>query len=203
MNPRRLDARRRRILELMGVSVWTLRQGAAVGSLPSSDVSPEIVPGRVESSPVRPEPAGLPAVASAQKEEPAGSIISLSCLIADTVMMLVSPAPHVSRRFCRDVLAAASGRWNLEPRVMSFAWPDPGLAGGEVAGETQGWRAFKAFMERQLSESQTSILLCGESLIARLPPLPDGCRVVVLPDLAGSGVEAKRALWRELGTSRA
>lgn len=199
MIQQRLDPRRREILGLMGIDIWTLRTPRSENAAPKTDATLDGGVDRRLPAARRASPAELGAAADPVQEQE--SPLSLVCLEADRAMLLLESGPHLSARFWRDVLAAACGRWDVQPQVVSFVWPDPEFT--HVGGSSEGWRAFKAFMERRLSESPPSVLLCGVGLSGRLPALPDGCRLVMLPDTADPGVEAKRALWRELGVARA
>jgi hypothetical protein len=209
----RLDPVRRKMLEDMGIDVWLLR-----APVPSADTAPAEVADVVEAivappaqplSPIQTEPSAPPAppappapIQTEQpvqplQEDPPGGSLAVTCFVSEFVVMLIDNAePGVSRRLCGDLLAAVTGNWSAGPdsaRIseIPFTWP---------AGRTraEGWRAFNAFADRQLGETEVRVVMCSAELADRLPELPTACRLLVLPGFSELGVDAKRSLWRQI-----
>ncbi|MFP6834472.1 MAG: hypothetical protein VB948_00010 [Pseudomonadales bacterium] len=169
---------RRRMLADMGIEVWLLRE-------PPVPSQPELASDTSSADVVQSPPPGPEAAIEA---------LTVTCLVSDSAMMLVDGVgPGVSRRLCRDLLASVTGQWRLSPREITFAWP----AGGS---QSDCWRAFKAFAEKQLSEQDVAVVMCSEALLERLPELDVGCKLLALPGLSEFGAAAKRTIWHRMQT---
>jgi hypothetical protein len=126
--------------------------------------------------------------------EAATEALTVTCLVSESTVMLVDRVGlGVTRRLCRDLLASVTGQWRLNPREIAFSWP----AGGS---QSDCWRAFKAFAEKQLSEQDVAVVMCSEALLERLPELDVQCKLLALPGLSEFGTDAKRAIWRRIKT---
>jgi hypothetical protein len=192
----RLDPIRSRILKDIGIDVWLLRQSIVDPVSPDSrpqpkpqpQPQPRLQPSTATPSP-RTEPQSPPGPAT---QTVAHAALAVTCLVNQVALMLIDNSePGVSRRLCRDLLAGIAGDWRSTPREVVFTWPAD-------AGRSDGWRAFKAFAEKQLSEAQVRVVLCSEPLARQLPALAPGCDLLTLPALAKLDVEGKRALWQAM-----
>jgi hypothetical protein len=215
----RLDPVRRKMLEDMGIDVWLLREAPVRSAASETPPEPSVevievaeaiaAPPAQPLSPHQPEPSAAPAAPAApariqtgqseqpvQEESPGGSL-SVTCFVSEFVVMLIDNAePGVSRRLCADLLAAVTGNWSTGPNAartsqIPFTWP-----AGRARAE--GWRAFNAFADRQLGETEVRVVMCSAELADRLPELPTGCRMLVLPEFSELGVDTKRSLWRRI-----
>ncbi|MCZ6710426.1 MAG: hypothetical protein O7B25_08685 [Gammaproteobacteria bacterium] len=182
------DPIRRRMLADMGIDVWLLREPPVPSRAP-----PESRPAGFEatSDQVLAKSAAVNVVQSpTTAPEPANKPLAVTCLVSQTTLMLVDcVGPGVTMRLCRDLLASVAGQWRLDPREIAFTWP---------AGRSQSecWRAFKAFAEKQLSEQDVAVVMCSETLLERLPELGVKVQLLALPGLSELGADAKRAIWR-------
>ena len=183
----RLDLVRRNMLAVMGIDVWIPRDvasrassGDAVTAEPvSADSHSAVPPPAAVSAPQTFRPGGPTGVETGEVQVH-GAALSVTCLVTDQVMMLIDGAPRDSGRMCADVLAAVTGCWTAQPRVIPFVWPASAVATDKSSNESEHWRAFKAFAEMRITESQVRVLLCSEGLVTHLPNLPEGCGVVAL-----------------------
>lgn len=197
-NVRRLDPVRRAMLADMGIEVWTLRKPSGVRESASGSAG-ETEPVAVPKMVVAPEPPQppVPALPAGLQERTSTDTRSLAVtyLVSGSAVMLVDNGDTgISRRLCRDLLACAAGDWGSVAREIAFSWPGGGP-------QSDGWRAFRAFAEKQLSEVQAHVVLCDEGLAEQLTDLVgDDCELLVLPALGDLDVEAKRALWRRMQT---
>jgi hypothetical protein len=94
-------------------------------------------------------------------------------------------------RLGRDLLAAATRSWGADPKRISFDWREPG-------DPSDGWRAFKAFADKQLADAEASVIFVNEALVDHLPEQASSETLVVLPDVAEFDTDAKRALWTRI-----
>lgn len=212
----RLDAFRRGLLADMGIDVWVLRENAygALEEAPADAiVVPEPAPPREKSAPdrkreiaeqveVAPPPAQpkekadtRPAVqepATAGAEAAADMVVT--CLSRPGALLLAHGREWAQAgRLGRDLLAAATGNWGEDPRRISFDWQEPGAP-------TDGWRAFKAFADKQLADAEASVLFVSETLVDHLPERARAWTLIVLPALKGFDADAKRAIWTRIRT---
>ncbi len=204
----RLDSVRSKMLADMGIEVWLQRDSVAPPSRlpaapppapaeqrsmarPGASIGPEPVPMPTAAPTLQPLPLQLPPQRAVLAEpEP----LAVTCLVNGSVVMLIGDAQSgISRRLCQDLLAGVTGDWTSSPQELTFTWP-AGMARDE------GWRAFKAFADKQLREANARCVLCSEAMVDRLPELPRDCRVLALPELCALGVAGKRALWRRIQT---
>lgn len=193
----RLDPVRSRMLADMGIDVWLLRESVDLlpGQSPGSASTPLVPAPTIDEQPIQnlqdfPDAQHLqqPAVPDSPPVEDSEPL-AVTCLVSQSAVMLVDNSePGISRRLCRDMLATVTGEWSSAPREIQFAWP-----GGRAQAEC--WRAFKAFAEKQLSESDVRVVLCSEQLVGRLPELGADGQLLALPGFSELGVDAKRALW--------
>jgi len=188
----RLDPIRRTMLKDMGIEVWSLRAGheqAPTAQLPV----PQAAAPRLDLAAAA--PAAPAAEAPPQREVRAAAAtpaepeqhLAVTCLVTATVVMFVdNNEPGASRRLCSDLLATASGDWSTRPREVNFSW--------ELQGD--GWRAFRAFADKQLTETDARLVICGAGLREHLPELSSGSELLELPRFANLDVDAKRTVWR-------
>lgn len=208
--PTRLDPFRRGLLADMGVDVWVLRDSrigvveeAATDAIVVPEASiettvpastPEIVAPAEAKPPLLPEAgdAGASPMPRAPSDADAPGAIAVTCLTQPGAVLLTHGRDWAKAgRLGRDLLAAATGNWGAEPRRISFDWREPGAPG-------DGWRAFKAFADKQLADAEASVIFVNETLVDQLP---DGARermLIVLPALAEFDMDAKRALWNRI-----
>jgi hypothetical protein len=199
----------------MGIEVWSLRTllvhresvtgmatepplVATAETIAVSEAVPaeETVPAKeivVVPEPRQPSTPSMPGPVSEQASTNARSLAVTYLVCGSTVMLVDNTETGLSRRLCRDLLAAAATDWLSVPREIAFSWP----GGGPQA---DGWRAFRAFVEKQLSDTEARLALCSEGLAAQLIDLVGDCELLVLPALGDLDVEAKRALWRRMQT---
>ncbi|MFU8816387.1 MAG: hypothetical protein ACNA7W_13640 [Pseudomonadales bacterium] len=201
-------ASRRQILEHMGVDVWRLRvplgapakvagapakaTGAPVEALGASNIVGAEVPVAVTPQPdARPQPS--------RKPQPAVETLSVLLLSLGGCILLIEGSPsRRDQRLATDVLSAACGDWKAKPTTRHFDWPP---AGGLLEADADApLRALEAFVDKDVADHQARLLLCPESVSARLSNRWPGCRRVVIPPLDQLGRDGalKRALWQTM-----
>jgi hypothetical protein len=132
-------------------------------------------------------------------------VVSLSA--AGATLLLESVPTGRATRLARDVLAAATGRWDLEPAMRTFEWPPVGPAGRDAVAARPGAaeRALAAFVDKELADHGGGLLLLTGAVAARLGALPrSGERIVIgkLASIARDPAE-KRRIWTAIGQVRA
>jgi hypothetical protein len=141
---------------------------------------------------------------SNEPSEPVDAPFSVLSLSTDGVTLLLERTPSGREsRLARDLLAAASGRWDVQPARREFDWP-PAVAIPGVSGPGAGDRALRAFVEKELADHGCTLVMVGDGLAARLGTLRHAAERVLLPDLAILGRDSaeKRRIWSELGRHR-
>ena len=208
----RLDARRRGMLADMGIDVWVIRGNAAgVVEVPQSQtiVVPEPVPpaetkapekgpdvARLnDSAPSAAQQAKMPVPRRRPLEPPLADVateIAVTCLTRPGALLLAYGREWTQAgRLGRDLLAAATGSWGSDSKRISFGWREPG-------DPSDGWRAFKAFADKQLADAEASVIFVNEALVDHLPERASSGTLVVLPNLAEFDTDAKRGLWTRI-----
>jgi len=118
-------------------------------------------------------------------------------------LLLERPPAGRDARLARDLLAAATGQWDLDPALRQFDWPPafdiPGGAGG-IAAE----RALRAFVEKELADQASQLLLPTEVVAGRLGAAAHAAEQLVIPDLPELGRDSveKRRIWARLVVHR-
>ncbi len=116
----------------------------------------------------------------------------MACLTRPGALLLVLGGGWArAGRLGRDLLAAATGAWGSDPTRISFDWREPG-------DPSVGWRAFKAFADKQVADSDASVIFVNEALVEHLPERARSRTLVILPDVAELDTDAKRALWNRI-----
>lgn len=198
-----LDPRAVRLLKEMGIDVWRPRR-----SEPS--VRAAAAP-RLDASRAAPAPAAAPAAATVPEpqvaptrpvpSDPPVLPFTVLCLSkAGAVLLIETADPRAARRFAADLLAAATGAWGGETRLLAFEWPQPGIAPAADAVT----RALGAFVGKQLADNDGALVLVGAEVLARLDSgiLPDGCLVLPPFDALMTDGSLKRTLWQNVGLRR-
>ena len=186
INREPLDPIRRKMLADMGIDVWSLRESPIAGAHVRGDDHSE--PASVPSSSPAVEPS--PAVADVETRPSLDNDpLSVTYLVSRFAAMLIDNSDvGVSRRLCKDLLASATGDWDTSLREITFSWP----VGGSQA---DGWRAFKAFVEKQLADTDARLVLCSAALARQLAGLKTDCELLVMPAFADFDAARKRTLW--------
>ena len=201
------SAVRGNVLADMGIQVWGLRRGSEAPTDTLMDTSidtqqaaetPQAIPVPSPSEPAATAAAPVPiadqspqdaVVAEAPSATPDVAAI---CLVAEQVVMLVDDCPLDQRRLMLDIFAAAAGqRAPAGHQELRFRWD------GDAAAQ---WRAFGAFVDKQLVDHEPQFMLCSEGLCDHLPERTEQPALIVLPALVelGKRVELKRELWRQI-----
>jgi hypothetical protein len=198
-----LDPIRRKMLEDMGIDVWVLREPDNRSANPVERIAPDVVQAgvpvqvvaaEVPNEPVlAPTPIPIPTRTPTPTPTPRGSkALAVTYLVSQAAVMLIdNEEPGISRRLCRDLLASVSGDWTTRPREIAFSWPGGG-------SPDDGWRAFKAFVDKQLGESQAPLVICSDSLAAHLSDFPANAELLVLPVFTELDAGRKRELWHRM-----
>ena len=202
----------------MGVDVWLPRTGPAESL---AELSAEVMAPASRKDPVPnlPEPAvpvapgearqpvaaaqtgretiGNPPIGNAAGNEagPPVAPFSVLCLSKGPALMLVEPGgSKAARRFCLDVLAAASGVYGGESGQVAFNWPQPGVQNDKRSAG----RALGAFVAKQLGDRAPELVLIDTVSADRLESVPEGS--LQLAPVAELMIDAakKRGLWLEL-----
>lgn len=197
----------------MGVDVWLPRTGPAesLAELSAEVVAPasrkDPVPNLPEPAvPVAPGEARQPVAAAPTGREATGNAagneagppvapFSVLCLSKGPALMLVEPGgSKAARRFCLDVLAAASGVYGGESAQVAFNWPQPGVQNDKRSAG----RALGAFVAKQLGDRAPELVLIDTVSADRLESVPEGS--LQLAPVAELMIDAakKRSLWLEL-----
>ena len=183
INREPLDPIRRKMLADMGIDVWSLRESPIAGAYVRGDDHTE--PAAVASSSPAVEPAPTVETRPSLDNDP----LSVTYLVSRFAAMLIDNSDvGVSRRLCKDLLASATGDWDTSLREITFSWP----VGGSQA---DGWRAFKAFVEKQLADTDARLVLCSAALARQLAGLKTDCELLVMPAFADFDAARKRTLW--------
>jgi hypothetical protein len=133
-----------------------------------------------------------------------GEVFSVLSLSVEGITALLDRAPTGREsRLVRDLFAAATGRWNVEPALRQFDWP-PAVAIPGARGDGAADRALRAFAEKELADHGCTLLMLGEGVASRLANLKHGGERLVIPDLLQLGRDsaAKRRIWAVLGRHR-
>ena len=189
INREPLDPIRRKMLADMGIDVWSLRESPIAGVHVRGDDHSEPAPVASSSPLVEPAPSS-PAVADVETRPSLDNDpLSVTYLVSRFAAMLIDNSDvGVSRRLCKDLLASATGDWDTSLREITFSWP----VGGSQA---DGWRAFKAFVEKQLADTDARLVLCSAALARQLAGLKTDCELLVMPAFADFDAARKRTLW--------
>ncbi len=214
-----MDARRRQILEDLGIDQWRLRGAAAesVGSVPAVTVS--VAAPRTSGTPASPGRAAAATAAAPGElkeareaaggetdapqrvpaEAPSEAWSVLSLVSAGIVLLVDGASSRRDLRLAMDILAAASGGRRAKPSSRHFAWPPDGTGTMVGGGAGAARRAFAAFVDKELGDHGAALLLCEEPLTARLPERGGLVRVEIPPlEQLGRDVDGKRRLWETL-----
>jgi hypothetical protein len=193
------EATRRQILSDLGIPRWQLRAAAVAAGVPAP--SRTAVPPAVADPVERPLPTAATSAGSAltapAAPEPRWSVLSIAA--AGVVLLVDGASSRRDLRLALDVVAAASGDWQVKPVSRRFDWR-PELAGDGSLPSQAGQRALHAFVDKDLVDHGARLLLCVEPLGARLPDAWPGCRRMMIPalEVLGREAEAKRTLWLDL-----
>jgi hypothetical protein len=213
-------AARRRILADLGIDVWRLRSRAVEAPSPSEDPvgavfnrDRPLAESRLKTAPTSAartsQGNALPQGPESRLEAaPTGAIrfevVSLST--AGVTLLLGAPPTGRAARLARDLLSAATGRWDAEPAMRTFEWP-PGHANRVPAAGLRGAaeRALAAFVDKELADHGATLLLLDDSVAARLEAFQrPGDRIAIgeLAVIARDPAE-KRRIWSAIGRLRA
>jgi hypothetical protein len=202
------ESTRRQILGELGIEVWLLRAARPAGGQPeagagSASVAGAPPPRATQRTPARVRPSLPPArpVAAANARTEAVRSLTVLALACPGVLLTLTGTPsRRDLRLARDLLAAATGRWDVSPQRRAFRWP-PGLpASAEGGGSNSMERALAAFIDKDIADHAVSLLLCTADVDVLLPGEWPGCRRHVIAPLEALGRDAgaKRAVWRFL-----
>ena len=208
------SARKHAFLRQMGVDVWLPRTGPleplaelsaglaapaetetaeqrsdSAGTEPAAPVPPARVRQPVPSAPTDRETTGRTGSGAALAP------FSVLCLSKGPALMLVEPGQSkAARRFCLDVLAAASGLYGGESVQVVFNWPQPGVENDLLSAK----KALGAFVAKQLGDQAPELVLVDAISAERLESLPEGSLLLApVPELMVDAAK-KRTLWLEL-----
>ena len=150
-----------------------------------------------------------------QRARVAERLSVLSLALGRSIMLIAGSPSRRDLRLAMDVLAAASADWQTKPSARRFDWP-PDVSADLLASDQQASdqqasvqqasdqdapsRALEAFVDKDVVDHQARLLLCADSLSARLSERWPGCSLVVVPplDVLGRDVARKRALWQAI-----
>lgn len=182
------DAVRRGLLADMGIDVWVMRRdaGDVVAHERAASAEPDPAPtvaGEAEPLP-EPRPTHAP-------QAPPGAELDVACLASGRTLLLVDDAGAEQQRLLGDIVLAAGGDSTAAPRELNFHWS---------GDEATRWRAFGAFVDKQLVDHAPRVILCSEVLCMHLPAESADLPVIALPPLArlGRSAQLKRELWRQI-----
>lgn len=116
-----------------------------------------------------------------------------------TLLLGQRPAGREAR-LVRDLFAAVCGRWDIDPVSRVFDWP-PAIAIPGADGDGAADRALRAFVEKELADHASMLLVVEQALAARLQTLRFMGERVAIADLGrlGRDSQEKRRLWAVLG----
>jgi hypothetical protein len=131
---------------------------------------------------------------------PAEALSVLSYSAGGMTLLLGQRPAGRDARLVRDLFAAVCGRWDVDPVSRVFDWP-PAVAIPGADGEGAVDRALRAFVEKELADHQSTLVLVEQALAGRLLTLRFAGERVAIPDLArlGRDSQEKRRLWAVLG----
>jgi hypothetical protein len=174
----------------MGIDVWHLRPAAQ-----------ENLSDQQASSPLSAQPATTPQRFSASEPHtvrptPIAPFVVVSLIKQDVLLLMAPRDLEASRRFARDVLAAATGVRGGESGQRVFDWPQPGIENSAASLN----RALGAFVAKQISDNDSGMTLIGAELLDRLDgfEITDNTLVMAAIDELMTSAELKRKLWLEI-----
>ncbi len=216
-----LTDRSRTLLNAMGIDVYRLRHGDAGEALPAAETErarqpagklkdalpPVPLPGAAAPvTPAAPAPGSEPGLTGTRVDAgPAIAPFTVLCLRKAGGLVIMeadaagSPRQKAERRFAVDLLAAATGAWGGDSEAVAFDWPQAAIDNTAHAQQ----KALGAFLAKQLSDAEATVVLMDEGLTARLPEgrVPGHAEAAVLvPPLTAvmSDAALKRRLWQTL-----
>jgi len=144
--------------------------------------------------------AGTPSQADVPTAANAEVLSVLSFSAAGMTLLLAQRPTGREARLVRDLFAAVSGRWDIDPVSRAFDWP-PAVAIPGADGPGAADRALRAFVEKELADHGSALMLVEQALAARLRTLRFVGEQIAIPDLArlGRDSQEKRRLWAVLG----
>ncbi|MEM8766599.1 MAG: hypothetical protein AAGE43_04095 [Pseudomonadota bacterium] len=217
-----LTDRSRKLLKAMGIEVYRLRHGDAArepveqapDQTPVKQALKDTLPPLAgsETAPASAPPSASPAPMTVPADAgPAVAPFVVLCLRKAGGLVILEadatggPRQKAERRFAVDLLAAATGAWGGDTEALVFSWPQAAIENTAVAQR----KALRAFLAKQLSDAQATVVLMDEGLSARLPEDgaffdgsadAGGADVLSVPPLTAlmSDGALKRALWQTL-----
>jgi hypothetical protein len=138
---------------------------------------------------------------------PTFQVVSLSTAGA-TLLVDAVPTGRAAR-LARDLLAAATGRWDAEPALRTFEWP-PALPAAHASRDAArgrpggAERALAAFVDKELTDHAGTLLLLTDAVATRLGAFARPAERIVIGELAVVARDPveKRRIWSVIGRLR-
>ena len=183
------EARRRRLLNDMGIDVWYARVSprAAKADRAAKFDRKALGPSPVAKLGAEPLAPAEPSNAAAQPVAPF-AVVALG--VPGALLIAGAASRRAESALAKDLVRAAGRDWSVAVRQARFDWPQPGVSGAPAP-------ALAAFVEKQAETFAAKRLLVTETVAMRIEG--GAFEFVRVPEMASlADPQNKKKLWRQL-----